>query len=205
MPAECTLYEIVHRETGREYVGITTQRVQRRWAHHARAKSHIGNALRAYGAEAFDFRIITVYPNAAAAKQAEIDRIAARKPAFNKTAGGDGTNGYSPTEEHRERLRKAILGRKRSAEFCAKCRAKKVSAETREKIRRARLGQTWSVDVREKCAAGRRGKPNTAEAKAKISAALTGKPKTPEHVAKVAAALRKRGERLRAERANAIT
>jgi len=62
-----TVYCHTHVESGRRYIGLTKQTVERRWAEHvSKAKSakggrwHFPNAIRKYGKDAFSHEILTV-------------------------------------------------------------------------------------------------------------------------------------------------
>jgi hypothetical protein len=87
------------------------------------------------------------------------------------------------TEEHKEKIRQARLGTKRSPETCAKISQNKkgyiASEEARAKIRAANLGRSVSEDTR-----------------AKISAASCGRKLSDEHRQKLKDAKRRRRENL---------
>lgn len=100
----------------------------------------------------------------------------------------------------RERLRQVNLGKKHSAETCAKIAAAsqgrvmppshgakvraiqtghKVTAETREKLRQANLGKTISAETRAKISATQKGIKRSPDFAAKISAGKTRAMMTP--------------------------
>lgn len=79
----------------------------------------------------------------------------------NGNAGGEG--GHNPTEETREKLRAANLG-------------KKASIETRLKLSASQLGRTHSAQTLAKMRRVKEGKPVSDETRARISLAKTGKP-----------------------------
>lgn len=125
-------------------------------------------------------------------------------PLVNMTDGGEGTQGWIPTEEtkqkiadaarqrladpvFREQHRRARIGRKASKETREKMsiarRSYKPSPETLAKIIAANRGQKRSPEIREKCAAARRGKKLSAEHIAAIVNANLGRKQSPELVA----------------------
>ncbi len=86
---------------------------------------------------------------------AEMIAIADRRPAFNMTAGGDGTRGAKRTPAQIERIRAAA--KKRGAHpglLVAAVKAntgRKQSAETKAKIGAANRGQKRTPEQRERC------------------------------------------------------
>lgn len=126
----------------------------------------------------------------------------------NLTDGGEGRAGAIVGAETREKLRKAHLGKPKSAEHCKHVSESKkgkapyrpgyvVSEATRQKMREKSLGQPSSVkgiprsaEVWAKISAARKGKPSpmrgvvrSAETCQKISAALAGRKMTAEQIA----------------------
>jgi len=131
-------------------------------------------------------------------------------PLTNHTDGGDGTFGFLKTaatraklsaaqrgkpksEQHRENIRLALLGRKRgpdSPEYTARrtatLKGQKRTPEQRARMRAAQLrlreqGYIVSDETRAKMSASQLGRKHSAESIAKIAAAHRGRPKTPEH------------------------
>jgi group I intron endonuclease len=177
-----SVYKVVQKSTGREYVGITSRPPLVRWKEHLydaqRARSFLHNAIRKHGEADFEFKVVAELPTFEEAKIAEQILIALERPAFNLTAGGDGTRGYLRSEETRQKL---AAGR----------RGKKHSDETRQKISEAvsaallgnqrAKGVKHSAETRAKLSALRTGKkygPRSAETRAKMSAAQMGNKKT---------------------------
>lgn len=179
------LYSVTRRETGDQYIGLS-KHPQKRWRQHqkdARAGKgfRLHNALRAYGKEAFDFRVCAQLPTHQEAKIAERLMIAIEKPCYNLTAGGDGTLGLSRPDvaarmrqlkglplsaAHRERLK--ISRNERGTQRC--------SEQTRAKIGLANAGRSPSPEARAKMRQAKLGNKNAAgvvrspETRAKISA-----------------------------------
>lgn len=168
---------------GKRYIGITCQKIDYRF-----------NKGRGYMSQKLVFAAIHKYVwdnvitdtiheglSKEDAKQVEINLIAEYKttdPAFgyNLTIGGEGSNGYHPTEETLQKMRMAQIGKKKSAEFCENSRQRmlgnSLSEETKQKLREInRLRGTPKISpeglerIKE---AGRRRK------------GMKGKPQTPE-------------------------
>ena len=185
------IYCIQHSTSGKMYVGQAVD-VKRRWAAHKRRSkkgaSAIADAIKVFGADAFDFTILEECDRAVLNEREVfwIAELAAMVPTgYNLTSGGNAPLEVSLETRQRqaaaqrgkvhprevvEKRRQAVLGQKRSAETRAKMRAsqsgKKASPETIEKLRQSHLGQApWNAGV-----------PMRAEAKAKMSASKTGVP-----------------------------
>lgn len=186
-------YKITHRESGKAYVGITTQFLRRRWKQHVNAQKHaIGLAIRKYGADEFSCEHI------ASAKCTDdlidmermlIAQYQTMAPlGYNLVRGGDGN--FDPSEETLALRRAAILGRKHSEETRAKLRK---AWETRPRVlpprsdaHRANLSASLkgckfvplSIEARAKISAAHIGRKRPKEVGAKISAIKLGKPRT---------------------------
>jgi hypothetical protein len=119
---------------------------------------------------------------------------------FNLHVGGNGIGTH--TLAAREKLRSALLGKKKSPAHCAALRAahigRKLSPEHCAKLR----GRKHSPETRAKIAAGNRGKKLSPEACAAISARQIGRPMTAVAIAKTAEA--NRGRKLSPEHIAAI-
>jgi hypothetical protein len=130
---------------------------------------------------AIEVRIVSSGLTEAEAFALECERIAMWRSdgadLANLTDGGEGRTGAIVGAETREKLRKAHLGKPKSAEHCKHVSESKkgkapyrpgyvVSEATRQKMREKSLGQPSSV----------KGIPRSAEVRAKISAARKGKP-----------------------------
>ena len=111
----------------------------------------------------------------------------------NLTSGGEGTHGYIPGAETREKMAAAKRGRQRTPETKAKIKAfftgRKLSVEHVAKVAAARIGKKHSIEARASMAAAKKGKALSAEHRAAISASLKGKTKTfsREHIARMSA------------------
>ena len=93
----------------------------------------------------------------------------------NSTDGGEGTSGYVYSAESKEKMRLAKLG-------------KKMSDEARANMCKAQANKTLSAEHRAKISASHVGIKHGPEAKAKMSIAKKGTVHTAEHIAKNRAA-----------------
>lgn len=95
----------------------------------------------------------------------------------NHTAGGEGSLGHETSAETRAKIRAAKVG-------------KKLSPEHKAKISLGGVGRKPSSETVAKLSASKLGSTLSSETRAKISAAHTGKRQRPEAIAKTAAANR---------------
>lgn len=116
------LYIITHIASGKKYIGQTVD-PRHRMRKHFGARSDcplIGNAVRKYGKEEFEFLILTSNLTPMEANAHEIALIAAigtKTPhGYNITEGGDGCIGQSPSKITRERMSVAQKNRIHTAE-----------------------------------------------------------------------------------------
>jgi group I intron endonuclease len=120
------VYKIVRRETGHEYVGLTGTALSKRWGSHKSAakkgrESHLYNAMRKYGNEAFDCRLVAKLPTVQEAQIAERILIAFEQPHYNIRAGGEG--GGALAQQTKEKLREAGRRHQRTPEARARMAA----------------------------------------------------------------------------------
>lgn len=180
-------YRIDCEPTGKSYIGITMTPVERRWylhRHGARTGKNPGSrlyaAIRKHGEHAFTVRTIVVCPDWEYACDLEKKLIATYDTyanGYNATEGGEGTVGYSPSEEYRAEKSRFFKAIPRTPEWCAAISA-------------AKKGKKLPRHVHEANAASKRGVPQTEEHKAKRSAALKGKKQDPEVAARRLKAMR---------------
>lgn len=148
-----TVYMHVNSINGKRYIGITKQKPEYRWRSDGSGyfrSPHFWGAIQKYGWN--NFKHIILLENAdrnfaCEMEQELIDlyRTRDRRYGYNMTAGGDGSRGWKPSaetlakrsaklrgikrsEQHRQRLREANLG-------------KKATKETREKLRESHIGK----------------------------------------------------------------
>lgn len=175
----CGIYLIEHTASGKVYVGSATV-FRKRWNTHkyflrsgTHHSAHLQAAWNKYGEESFVFKSLFVCAKDLLIfyEQRAIDvyQSANRRFGFNMREKAESMLGYVPSAVTREKLRAANLGKKYSAETCAKLsamrRGRKMPDGFGEKIRLLKTGST-----------------HTDEAKAKLSAAHTGRKHSVEHI-----------------------
>lgn len=121
------VYAIVNKLNGKMYVGSTERQLKIRWQRHL-AKTNEGSlctlhkAIRKYGRDNFDIRMIEEYPSRKAMLVAEIEYIAyfdtyKSSYGYNDAPGGEGGNtngGKKFSEEWKTNISKSLTGKKLS-------------------------------------------------------------------------------------------
>lgn len=179
-PQGFAVYSLTNLVNGKVYVGKTNNPTQRRYAHKSDSREGgseyaIHRAIRKYGIENFEFRILSYHPTEEEAFAAEGEAVASlrtttREGGYNLNAGGKG--GVSPSDEVRQKIRQANLGHP-------------VSESVREKLRAARLGSKHTDEAKAKMSLSRKGKPKSEDTREKMSRALKGHPVSEETRAKL--------------------
>lgn len=130
----------------------------------------------------------------------ECERIRLYDTLCNMTEGGEGSSGWVPSPEYRQKMSTLAKGRTFSAETKAKlsaaARGKRKSPEHRENNRKARLGKTLSAEHGANISASLMGRkmPRAGVEKQRLS--LLGRKHTSEALANMVVAQRKwRAER----------
>lgn len=113
---ESIVYMAVNLVNGKKYIGITCDYLSRRKSKHyfsakKGANTLIAKAIRKYGIDSIRFDVLSEWPTYSQAKDEEIRLIAALKPEYNLTAGGDGALGYKHSKEARELMSRLHKGR----------------------------------------------------------------------------------------------
>jgi group I intron endonuclease len=131
------LYMATNTVNGKRYIGITKRglKVRRQrhiWTAHSGYGSAFGAAIRKYGKDSFEFKVLVVCPDFDYSKKVEIAAIDRFKPEYNITAGGDGAVGFRHSEEHKAWISRHHKGKK----FFL---GKTLTDEHKERIRQARL------------------------------------------------------------------
>lgn len=109
------LYQATNAVNGKRYIGITSKGLRKRAKVHRDTAGQgrgalIGAALRKYGKDKIIFKTLVVCPTWEYAKEMERAAIAAYKPEYNLTEGGDGVLGYKHTKASRRFLSEANKG-----------------------------------------------------------------------------------------------
>jgi group I intron endonuclease len=123
-------YLVTNKVNGKQYVGITTRKLSRRWYEHKYVPQSSGKALSAaikkYGESAFEIKqIASCTGDIETLKQLESDLIEQYntfKIGYNSTKGGDGVFGFKHSEETVKRVADKNRGRKASSETKTKMR-----------------------------------------------------------------------------------
>ena len=182
--------------------GLAARKYQHLWVARKNGGRHFHHAIRKYGPENFVFDILGEFgDDEELAKVYEIEAIAAYKPEYNLSYGGEGGALHESarkkigeansrrviTDEIRKNIGDAQRGKKRSAETVEKLRAaglgRKHSAETLQKMSEVQRGHPTSDEARKKMSIARqkrespsKGKKWSAEARHRASLARRGKP-----------------------------
>lgn len=175
----CWVYTVTLNGTDNTYVGITQQENYKlrwnreKWEAARGTKGHFFNALRKYGPEAFDWKVLCLCDSRQDAARAEQTYIAAGWAVYNKTKGGDGwqVGQYKHTEESKAKISASLMGI---------FKGRVLSQEHRAKMSAARKGKKRNLTQEQRAAISSRMKgKRPPEFGAKISAAKTGKPRGP--------------------------
>lgn len=138
------LYIVTNLINGKQYVGISRETLAHRKRRHANDATHgkktrLHCAIRKYGLENLQFEQIAEFATFKEACAAERAKIAEIKPAYNVTAGGEGSIGFKHSPESLEKMRVASTGRP------GYWLGKKRSLEDREKMSLAKLANPQKV------------------------------------------------------------
>lgn len=191
-------YQITNLETGARYIGITSRPLERRWKDHCASNDTvIGRAIRKYGRGSFSMEAIACASSYDDLK--ELEKLLIRQEGtrttrggYNVTEGGDGTLGWIPSDETREKIRAsniAFMADPARRQHLSELATKQWSTpEARAIISQANKGRVHTEETRRKVSeAGKRRPPRSQETKEKLAAALRGKVRPPEVRAKIAA------------------
>jgi group I intron endonuclease len=176
------IYQIVHIETGRRYVG-QAKNIKRRWSQHVRAlsrgkhtSSHLQRAWDKYGIEAFAFHVIELC-QLELLDDCEQFHLDARSE-FNVLKLARSPRGVKRSQETCDAISRALSGKPKSAEHRANLSA-------------ANIGKVQSPETRAKKSATQKGRPHSPEHRAKLAAinrSRIGYRHTAETIAKIRAA-----------------
>lgn len=198
------VYAIVHKETGRYYIGKTND-PKRRWSEHkqqprhARAKHcYISKSIAKYGIAAFEFVILSSLESESDAFEFErslihLLRSNVRGVGFNLTSGGEGMSGHRHSDETKAKIAAKALGHKRNV-------GRKHSEETKEKIRAGNIGIKRSEQWRINNSNSKKGKRLSEEHREKLRIARRKRgPFSEETRRKIAIAAKERWARWKSE------
>jgi group I intron endonuclease len=199
-PKMAGIYKLICNNNGKVYIGKTVNLSKRLNSHKNCANSNknkyrLQNAIVKHGWENFSVEILEIFENfnrvedndILLAKESEYIKL------FNSTNNDSGynlcvystdTSGKKLSDDHKEKIKKSLLGRTFSEEHKEKIRqanlGKKVSDETKEKLRQINLGKTYTEETKEKLRIVKTGVKHTIESKEKIRKANLGKKRSEE-------------------------
>jgi group I intron endonuclease len=141
------VYEIKNKITNKVYIGYTSKILENRWKEHCRtSKKAVNtpfyNAIKKYGIECWDKKILFECETAQTAKEKEIEMIQkfdSYNNGYNATLGGDGINGIIMSEESNIKRSLALLGKPKNY---PRMHGKKHSSETIEKMKKPKLDKS---------------------------------------------------------------
>ena len=181
------IYVATNTKTGKQYVGLTTVGVARRWSNHITysrsPKTHFHRAIAKYGVSAFCVEEYASAVKKEVLAQLEKDVILQLSPAYNQTCGGEITFGRKYDDATKERIRLSNTGKKRTIEQRERNRQQKLewfAKNPEQKIVAAKKLAEARLLVNEekrKKAVGdsARNRVWSEESKAKLSAACMGR------------------------------
>lgn len=179
----CGIYLLRNKVNGKVYIGQSVH-TWRRWHEHKKSakrgdKSHLYDAFRKYGAEAFEYVLL---------EECDPLQFDARETywvAFYDARNPEKGYNYMPAGQ-RGRIMDAEMREKMSASM----RGRKLAPEVVEKIRQANTGRKHSEEARRKISQANRGRINNPDAIARTAAKLRARweAMSPEDKAAYAAA-----------------
>lgn len=89
------IYCITNRNNNKQYVGMTTRSIERRFAEHCEADTYIGKAIRKHGIHSFDVQLLEVADSREELIEKEIywiKKLQTFGKGYNLTRGGDGVD-----------------------------------------------------------------------------------------------------------------
>lgn len=178
------LYAVRNTVNEKLYIGQTyADPPVRRWRQHVHTSARAGNeplyrAMRKYGVDKFEFQPLGFFNGEEDLNAAEVDMIIACKSrtfehGYNAAPGGIGGGSGPFSESTKEKIRKALTGRKLGPEHAARVIAASKSPERRELLRRLKTGTKATQATKDLLSAQRKGVPKTVAHNAAVSAALS--------------------------------
>lgn len=141
--SEAIIYRITNIINGHSYIGQTIQGIGQRLKEHkshcrlGNKKSKLYDAARKYGWDNFEVSVVEI-GSFSLSELNELEKQWVQKEGYyNITSGGDGRGSVPVSQETREKIRKALTGRKTPEETKAKMRGKVWTEEQKQKLRDA--------------------------------------------------------------------
>jgi group I intron endonuclease len=154
------IYRITCLVNGKQYIGITTRTLARRWHAHVRdaltrdRSRALQRAIAAHGPENFEIEAIEDVDSIGLARNRERELIAQCSTlsphGYNLTSGGDGAIGNIQSPETRAKRRATLLS--------MKIKRAPISEETRERQRQSQLGKKRTEETRQKMSKAQKGR-----------------------------------------------
>jgi group I intron endonuclease len=172
-----SVYVITNLLNQKSYVGKANN-PKKRWRNHVfnskseHPRSVIASALKKHGVGNFTFEVVAEFSSEDDALVAEkhwISRLHSNQQSFGYNLDAGGHGGKTLTPETRQKISRALMGRKKSDNHRASMSA-------------AKKNVTTSPDHLAKLIASNVGRPKSLETRRKISVANKGKVRTPEQV-----------------------
>jgi group I intron endonuclease len=187
-PESAGIYKLVCNNNGKIYIGKSTN-IYKRINRHKNCSKHVDNryllqnAIIKHGWDSFSVEILEIFENFKSSEDNDylLDRESHYIRHFESNNLDKGyniceystdTGGKPLSEDHKEKIRKSLLGRK-------------FSEETKQKMRQAQLGKKLSEEQKEKLRRANLGKKVSDETKEKLRIANTGRVKSPETIEKL--------------------
>lgn len=166
------IYRITCTANGKVYIG-SAQNLRKRWTQHrglldnnAHYNGHLQNSWNKHGSEAFTWDVVEYVEDERLIEREQhyldLYRSAKREHGFNLYPTAGSPLGRVLSDESKEKLRIANLGKKAAPETRAKMsetrRGKKLSPEWAENIRQGQLGKVISAETRAKLSLSMKGR-----------------------------------------------
>lgn len=181
------IYLIKNNINNKVYIGKTVNSFYERWTGHlTKAKkepcnSYFYRAIKKYGKENFSFYILESLDNPKNLFEREIFWIAkfsSKEIGYNSTIDGEGIHGRKLSEETKNKIRKGNIG-------------KKYLEETRKKQSESAKGKPKSKEHRENLSKSKKGKPSPNKGRTGENNPLFGKPRSQETKDKISSRQKK--------------
>jgi len=173
------IYLVRNKVNMKGYIGCTNFTLERRRLEHEKSagngsKTAFHRALRKYGPDAFEWKVIMKCEDENDLNESEIASIATlgtKTPnGYNMTDGGEGIIGYIFSIEDRWKMSQAQKGNQNAKGIR--------SVEAKQKMSEARKGKTLSVEIRRKISEAGRGRIRSLESRKRTSNSMKGNQNT---------------------------